>query len=118
MPTRHPVEFEPSSQQHQFNAAISAKKAALLLLLFDVKRNFSKLWAVLVQLKLFATSLSKHRVVVLTGFLANEEGGFLFFLRFGHDDLEILSKMNLYQGAASFVVTNTATKAAFTNREL
>jgi len=113
MPTRHPVEFEPSSQQHQFSAAISAKKAALLLLLFDVKRDFSKLWAVLVQLKLFATSLSKHCVVVLTGFLANEEGGFLFFLRFGHDDLEILLKMNLLPGSSKLSRDKYRTESRF-----
>jgi len=82
------------------SAAISAKKAALLLLLFDVKRDFSQLWAVFVQLKLFATSLPEHCVVILTGFLANEEGGFLFFLGFGHDDLGILSKMNLLPGSS------------------
>ena len=71
-----------------------------LLLLFNVKRYLTELRAVLIQLKLLPTGFSKHGVVVCTGFLADEEGGFLFLLGFGHDDLEILLKMNIFQGAA------------------
>jgi hypothetical protein len=101
-----------------FSLKRRANEYLVLLLLFNMKRNFSQLWAVLVQLKLFAASLSKHCVVVLTGFLANEEGGFLFLFRFGHDDLEILLKMNMFPGAADSVRTFTEPKTAFTNREL
>jgi hypothetical protein len=91
---RHPW-LAPSAQ-------FSSGRENELLLLFDVKSDFTQLWAVFVQLELFATSLTKHCVVILTGFLANEEGGFLFLLRFGHDDLEILSKMDIFQGQRAF----------------
>ncbi len=59
-------------------------QVARLFLLFEVQRAAAQSWAVLHQLQLFATGLASQRVVVVTGFLANQEYGFGFLLALGH----------------------------------
>ncbi len=55
-------------------------QVARLFLLFEVQRAAAQSWAVLHQLQLFATGLASQRVVVVTGFLANQNTVSAFFL--------------------------------------
>jgi len=66
-----------------------------LLLLFKVQRATAKSRTVLLQLKFFATGLTRDRVVVIAGFLTNQKDGFRFLLTLGHVGL-IAVGMNFF----------------------
>ena len=58
-------------------------KSALLLLL-NMNGVSAKPRAILLNTQLFSTWLTTDGVVVITGFLTNEEHDFFFLLRLGH----------------------------------
>jgi hypothetical protein len=65
-------------------------RSFLLLLLFRVHRVFAEAGAEFFELQLFAAHFATERVVVIAGFLADEEYGFDFLFSFssGHGRVE------------------------------
>ncbi len=59
-----------------------------LLLLFEVQCTTTQSWAVLLKLQFFAARLADDRVVVVAGFLANQEDSFGFLFALGHVEIE------------------------------
>ena len=66
----------------------SKLRAKILLLLFEVQCAATKPWAVLLELQFFTARLADDRVVVVAGFLANQEDSFGFLFALGHVEIE------------------------------
>jgi len=62
----------------------AGQRSPRLLLLFGVQSVLAQPATVFHQLELFATRLAAQRVVVVTGFVADEEHGFDLFLTLSH----------------------------------